>query len=118
MSSLEERSAGNLYDNELENPNKAFIHDLKKNVGPSRYKNINRKIVNTGNRSKKKEKNKISETKNIDPGKPRKIKVFSKAHKNNLGHMKFMPLISVISLVLNLLAIASTSKKELVDNRA
>jgi hypothetical protein len=35
-----------------------------------------------------------------------------------LGHIKFIPLISVINLVLNLRAIASTSKNELVDNNA
>lgn len=66
----------------------------------------------------KKEKNKNSETKKIEPGNPRNIKVFNKAHKNNLGHKKFIPLISVISLVLNLLAIASTNKNELVESKA
>jgi hypothetical protein len=86
--------------------------------GPNKYKNTSRNIVNTGNKSRKKEKNKNSETKNIDPGKPRKINVFNSAHRNNLGHMKLMPLISVISLVLNRRAMASTSKKELVDKRA
>jgi hypothetical protein len=107
-----------LCDKEVEKPNKAFIQDLKKNVGPNRYKNTSKNIVSTGNKSKKKEKNKNSETKNMDPGKPKKINVFSNAHKNNLGHIKFIPLISVINLVLNLLAIASTSKKELVDSKA
>ena len=102
----------------MENPNKAFIQDLKKKVGPRRYKNINKNIVKTGNKSKKNEKNRNSDTKNIEPGNPKKISVFSKAHKNNFGHIKFIPLISVISLVLNRRAIASTSKKELVESSA
>ena len=87
-------------------------------MGPSKYKKTSRKTVNTGNKSRKNEKNKNSETKNIDPGKPRNIKVFNSAQRNSFGHIKFIPLISVISLVLNLLAIASTSRKELVDNSA
>lgn len=102
----------------MENPNKAFIHDLKKNVGPSKYKKINKNRVRIGNRSRKKEKNRNSETKNIDPGKPRNISVFNRAHRNNFGHIKFIPLISVINLVLKRLAIASTSKKEFVDSSA
>jgi hypothetical protein len=44
--------------------------------------------------------------------------VFNKATKNSLGHKKFKPLISVISLVLNRLATASTNKNEFVDNKA
>ena len=71
-----------------------------------------------GNRSTKKEKKRNSETKNIEPGNPKNIKVFSNEHKNNFGHRKLIPLISVINLVLNLLAIASTNKNELVDNKA
>ena len=118
INSLVDKSTGNLYDNEDENPNSAFIQDLKKNVGPSRYRNISRNTVNIGKRSKKKEKNKNSDTKNIEPGKPRKISVFNSAHKNSFGHMKFIPLISVISLVLNLRAIASTKRKELVESSA
>jgi hypothetical protein len=54
----------------------------------------------------------------MEPGKPRKINVFNNAHRNSFGHMKLIPLISVINLVLNLLAIASTSKKEFVDSKA
>ena len=54
----------------------------------------------------------------MEPGKPRNIKQLTKLIKNNLGHKKLTPLISVISLVLNLLFIASTNKKELVDKRA
>lgn len=95
-----------------------FIHDLKKKVGPIKYKNSNKKRAPKGNKSKKKEKNKISEMKNIEPGKPKNNKMFKRVTKNNLGHKKFKPLISVIKRVLNLLAIASTNKKELVDIRA
>jgi hypothetical protein len=56
--------------------------------------------------------------KKIDPGKPKKIKQLIKLTRNNFGHKKLIPLISVISLVLNRLLIASTSKNELVDNNA
>lgn len=87
-------------------------------MGPSKYKNTSKKTVRTGNKSRKKEKKRNSDTKKIEPGNPKNIKVFNKAHKNSLGHMKFIPLTSVISLVLNRLAIASTSRKELVDKRA
>lgn len=87
-------------------------------MGPNRYKNTNRKTVSAGNRSRKNEKKRNSETKKIEPGNPKNIRVFSSAHKNNLGHIKFIPLTSVIRRVLNLRAIASTSKKELVDNKA
>jgi hypothetical protein len=105
-------------DKLFENPNIRFIHDLKKNVGPSRYKKKRRKIDRRGKRSKKKLKNKNSETKNIDPGKPKNIKVFTRTIKNNLGHMKLRPLISVISRVLKRRATASTSKNELADRSA
>ena len=70
----------------MEKPNIIFIQDLKKNVGPSKYKKINKKIVHKGNKSKKKEKNSISETKNMEPGKPKNISIFNKTNKNNLGH--------------------------------
>ena len=70
------------------------------------------------NKSKKKLKNKNSATKKIDPGKPKKIKVLSRIAKNNLGHTKLRPLISVIKRVLKRRATASTSKKELVDKSA
>jgi hypothetical protein len=95
-----------------------FIHDLKKNVGPSKYKKTKRNIASKGKRSKKKLKNKNSETKNIDPGNPKNIKLFNNVIRKSLGHMKFSPLISVSRRVLNLRAIASTSKNELVDNSA
>lgn len=64
------------------------------------------------------EKNRNSETKNIDPGKPKKIKVLTNIAMNSLGHIKLTPFISVISLDLNLRATASTSKNEFVDNKA
>jgi hypothetical protein len=62
-----------------------FIQERKKNVGPNKYKKSNRKIAAKGNRSKKKEKNKNSETKNIDPGKPKNIRILNKTKRNNLG---------------------------------
>ena len=67
---------------------------------------------------KKKLKNKNSAIKKIEPGKPKKINKFTKLNKNSLGHKKLTPLISVINRVLNLLLIASTRRKELVDKRA
>ena len=118
INSLEVRSIGAFFDKKNENPNITFIHDRKKNVGPIRYKNTSRKIDIKGNRSKKKEKNKNSDTKNIDPGNPKKIKLFSNAIKNNLGHIKFNPLISVKRRVLKRRAIASTSKNEFVESKA
>ena len=56
--------------------------------------------------------------KKIDPGNPKKIKQLIKHTKNNFGHIKFNPLISVINLVLKRRFIASTSKKEFVDSKA
>ena len=61
-------------------------------------------------------KNKISETNIIDPGNPKKTKRLTRLTKNNLGHKKFKPLISVTNRVLNRLATASTNKKEFVDS--
>jgi hypothetical protein len=95
-----------------------FIHDLKKNVGPIKYSNNIKYNAITGNILKKKLKNKNSAIKKIDPGKPKKIKVFKSIAKNNFGHIKFKPEISVIRRVLNLLATASTNKKEFVDSNA
>jgi len=92
-----------------------FIQDLKKNVGANRYKKTIKKKAASGNRSRKKEKKRISDTKNIEPGNPKKISIFSRVTRNNLGHKKFKPPTSDINLVLNLRAIASTNKKELVD---
>jgi hypothetical protein len=102
----------------LEQPNITFIQDLKKKVGPNKYKKNNINSVSTGKRSKKKLKNKNSETKKIDPGKPKKIKLFSRIIRKSFGHKKFIPLISVKSLVLNRRATASTNRNEFVDNKA
>ena len=71
-----------------------------------------------GNKSKKKLKNKNSDTKKIDPGNPKKIKLFNNIIKKSLGHKKLIPPISVKSRVLKRRAIASTSKNEFVDNNA
>jgi hypothetical protein len=54
----------------------------------------------------------------IDPGNPRNTKVFNKLTRKSLGHKKLIPLISVISRVLNRLLIASTKKKEFVESKA
>lgn len=102
----------------IDKPKRAFIQLLKKKVGPSKYSKINKKIAAIGNKSKKKLKNKNSAIKKIEPGKPKNIKQLTRLIKNNLGHKKLTPLISVINLVLNLLFIASTNKKEFVDNKA
>jgi hypothetical protein len=74
--------------------------------------------VSKGNRSKINEKKSTSERKKIEPGNPKKIRVFSSIAKNNLGHKKFNPLISVINRVLNRLATASTSRNEFVESKA
>lgn len=103
---------------DFEKPNITFIHDLKKNVGPSKYKKTSKNIESKGNRSKKKLKNKNSDTKNIDPGNPKKIRLFKSVIKKSLGHIKLRPLISVNSLVLNRRAMASTKRKELVESKA
>lgn len=95
-----------------------FIHERKKKVGPNKYKNKSKKIVAVGNKSKKNEKNNISDIKKIEPGNPKKINTFNKIQRNNLGHRKFKPLISVIKRVLNLLATASTNKNEFVEIKA
>jgi hypothetical protein len=95
-----------------------LTHDLKKNDGPKRYKKIKSTNARNGNRSMKKEKNKNSDTKNIEPGKPKNMSRFKREARNNFGHKKLRPPNSVMSLVLNLRAMASTSKNELVDSRA
>jgi hypothetical protein len=56
--------------------------------------------------------------KKIEPGNPKKTSVLAKLTKKSLGHMKLIPLISVINLVLNLLFTASTSRKEFADRIA
>jgi hypothetical protein len=86
INSLIETSAGTVCNNFVEKPNIIFIQDLKKKVGPSKYKKISKNNVQRGKRSKKKEKNKISEIKKMDPGKPKNIKMLSKTNRNNFGH--------------------------------
>jgi hypothetical protein len=71
-----------------------------------------------GNKSKKKEKNKISETNIIEPGNPKNTRVFSKLTRKSFGHKKLIPLISVMRRVLNRRLIASTRKNEFVDSNA
>ena len=72
--------------NEYENPNMTFSHDLKKKVGPIKYKNEIRNKASRGKKSKKKEKKRNSATKKIDPGKPKKTRVFNNMDRNSFGH--------------------------------
>jgi hypothetical protein len=46
-----------------------------------------RNIAAAGNKSIKNEKNKISETKKIDPGNPKNINMLSSVTRKSLGHM-------------------------------
>jgi hypothetical protein len=85
MNSRSVKSRGRRFEKDVEQPNITFIHDLKKKVGPSRYKNTNKKTVAKGNKSRKHEKNKNSDTKNIDPGNPKKINMFNRTSKNSFG---------------------------------
>jgi hypothetical protein len=55
-------------------------------VGPIKYKKFNKNKVKIGKKSKKKEKNKNSAMKKIEPGKPKKTKLFKSIIKNNFGH--------------------------------
>lgn len=116
--SLVVKSSVTLLSKKIEKPNITFIQDRKKKVGPNKYKNNNKNKDKTGNKSKKKVKNKNSEIKKIDPGNPKKIRVFKRIAKKSLGHIKFIPLTSVIRRVLKRLAMASTNKNEFVDNSA
>ena len=77
---------GNVVTKEYEKPNITFNHDLKKNVGPIRYRNDIKNRANIGKKSRKKEKNRNSATKNIDPGKPKNTRVFNNIDKNSFGH--------------------------------
>lgn len=86
INSLVDTSEGSVFSNLSENPNIMFIQDLKKNVGPNKYRKTSKNKVHNGNKSRKKEKNKISETKKIEPGKPKKISMFNKTRRNSLGH--------------------------------
>jgi hypothetical protein len=47
---------------------------------------VTRNSASRGKKSRKKEKNKNSATKNIDPGKPKKTNVFINMDKKSLGH--------------------------------
>lgn len=87
-------------------------------MGPIKYSRTIKIKQRSGNKSKKKLKNRISAINIIEPGKPRKINKFTRQTKKSLGQRKFKPLSSVINLVLNRRPIASTSKKEFVDNSA
>jgi hypothetical protein len=64
------------------------------------------------------EKNRNSDTKNIEPGNPKKINVFRSTAKNNFGQMKLRPPISVIRRVLKRRATESTNRKEFVESKA
>lgn len=99
-------------------PNKTLTQLLKKKVGPIKYRSTVKKRHTRGKRSKKKLKNKISETNIIEPGNPRKISKLIRLIKKSFGHKKLIPLTSVTNRVLKRRPIASTSKKELVDNSA
>jgi hypothetical protein len=116
--SLDDKSTGKTFNRCFDEPNRAFTHDLKNIVGANKYKKTTKKTVSKGYRSKKNEKNKISATNIIDPGKPKNTKRFNKLIKKSLGHIKLTPLISVIKRVLKRLPIPSTSKNEFVDKRA
>ena len=87
INSRRDKSAGIVLKSLFENPNIIFIQERKKNVGPNKYKKNNKKIAPVGNKSIKNEKNNISETKKMDPGKPKNINMFSRTTKNSLGHI-------------------------------
>jgi hypothetical protein len=115
---LEFKSKGIFLKTFKDKPNNTFIQLRKKKVGPNKYKRISKNKHKIGNKSKKKLKNKNSAINKMDPGNPKKTKQLTKLIKNNFGHKKFTPLISVISRVLNRRLIASTSRNEFVDKRA
>jgi hypothetical protein len=102
----------------VESPNNTLVQLRKKKVGTNKYKKRIKNKHNTGKRSSKKLKNKVSAIKKIDPGNPKKTSKFTKLTKNNLGQRKLIPLISVIRRVLNLRLMASTSKNEFVESNA
>jgi len=99
-------------------PNITFIQLRKKKIGPSKYNSNRSQTLSAGARSIKKLKNNVSAIKNSDPGNPKNNSKLNSMAKNNLGHKKFIPLISVISLVLKRRFTASTNKNEFVDNIA
>ena len=116
--SFEFKSSGIAEKILVDNPNIVFIQLRKKKTGPKKYNKITKIKNNNGNKSSKKLKNKNSAIKKIEPGKPKKIKQLIKHAKNNLGHMKFKPDISVNNRVLKRLLTASTNKNELVESKA
>lgn len=59
-----------------------------------KYIKNNNKIQKIGNKSNKKEKNKNSDIKKIEPGNPKKIIKFINININNFGHKKLIPEIS------------------------
>lgn len=54
----------------------------------------------------------------MDPGNPKNTSKFTRLTKNNLGHKKLTPLISVMRRVLKRRAIASTKRNEFVESNA
>ena len=86
VNSRVDKSIGKVVINEYEKPNMTFNQDLKKKVGPIKYKNEIRKNASMGKKSRKKEKNKNSATKNMEPGKPKNTSVFKSMAKKSLGH--------------------------------
>ena len=95
-----------------------YLLKWKQHVLTKRYNNNKRIKQSKGNKSKKKLKNKNSAIKKIEPGKPKKIKQLISENKKSLGHIKLIPLSSVIKRVLKRRFIASTNKKEFVESSA
>jgi hypothetical protein len=116
--SLRFKSTGTFLSKNKEVPKRTFTQLRKKKVGPIKYKRTVKKRHTSGNKSKKKLKNKISETNIIDPGNPKKIRRLTRLTRKSLGHKKLIPFTSVISLVLKRRPIASTKRKEFVDKSA
>jgi hypothetical protein len=101
-----------------DDPNNTFIQLRKNRVGAIKYRRTTKIRQSRGNKSKQKLKNRTSATNIIDPGNPKNTNKLTKLIKKSLGHIKLIPLTSVISRVLKRRAIASTSKNELVERRA
>jgi len=102
----------------MDEPNKTFIQLRKKNVGPIKYSKTIKNRHSSGNKSKKKLKNSISDTNIIEPGKPKNTRQFNRLTRKSFGHKKLIPLISVIRRVLKRRPMASTNKKEFVESKA
>ena len=56
VNSRTDKSIGKVVTKEYEKPNMTFSQDLKKNVGPIKYKKVIRNKASAGKKSKKKEK--------------------------------------------------------------